>query len=30
MYNVFDCVQKVFWKYVTNLQEKIHAEVWFQ
>ena len=22
--------EKVFWKYVANLQENTHAEVWFQ
>ena len=23
-------VKKVFWKYAADLQENIHAEVWFQ
>ena len=22
--------KKVFWKYAANLQENIHAEMWFQ
>ena len=23
-------LEKVFWKYVANLQENTHVEVWFQ
>ena len=26
----FNKIAKVFWKYAANLQENIHAEVWFQ